>query len=604
MSQDRLIELIKQILQEYQQEIEKITEKNNSTFERYHKTQESLAEDKNNIINLSEEEIASLLSEIPLQEEEREQEFNYLKTIRKLLNLNITKQTTFQLTPKQEEYIALFKSQLQTLEQNAQESLKEQLLQSKEKRERIKSFKRLLGILEDPKNKEYISEIDAINQLLEQENIEEVQRREFLYGILRYNYAIYQEEMSLQEVEEHRRLNKEEVKDLLNNYNYDFQELTESKQEDLLNFGKMEKIAEVLECMKNLKFPRLDLKRNGAKFVALLLNGDKETLEEMVAYGKEKGLRIPDLLLILPSLIKQKEEKSGRKNFDNPTPFISGRNEDFKQNIEFFEEVGFTVTYLFRKCKEILIMPHEKLVTNYRKFVLYGFTISKDEYGDLCHPALSCLLATNFDEIVDQFIEISKEGHQYIKENMSRITTTTTPQDLMFYNIYASYMEQDEMGELLIAEGPFVRTNAKKLMLRGEITRYAGSGYENITYRGVTEENKRAKTMTKEIECQNKEEFEKAVKDAKGREEELYNLVFDDPRILELECFTDIHDPVRYDFDGVLISKNKVFRIFNILKNYHLDTLEDSLLYAVTYQSIMNEEMLEKVKKAIKDRRK
>ena len=88
------------------------------------------------------------------------------------------------------------------------------------------------------------------------------------------------------------------------------------------------------------------------------------------------------------------------------------------------------------------------------------------------------------------------------------------------------------------------------------------------------------------------------------RDDELYNLVFNDERILALEEYTDISDPLRYDFDGVLISKQKVLRIFNILKNQQLDGLDDSLLFAITYNSILDQESLDKIKKILKDRRK
>ena len=51
-------------------------------------------------------------------------------------------------------------------------------------------------------------------------------------------------------------------------------------------------------------------------------------------------------------------------------------------------------------------------------------------------------------------------------------------------------------------------------------------------------------------------------------------------------------------------TKLKVKRIYNILKNYNLHELEDSLLFAVLYNTIINKSDYEKVKQIVKGRSK
>ena len=607
IDQTKLIQLIRDAVSHYQQEVEKMIEDSNSTFEKYQEARKSLEENRNAIITLTEEEIAEILSETSLREEEREIEFSFLKSIKRLLELNETRNTTYQLSENQKSYLSKFIEQIKEVEEEEEKKAKNNLQEASLITDKLKELRRLLGILEDPKNKEYIEDLDLITELMQKEELEDALQTEILYAILEYNQNLYEEQMSKEEIVEVKRLNIEEVKALLQEYNYEFDFLKEKDQEVLLSYGNLDKMRSILDCMNEYRFPRFDIKRNGKKFVAILINATPEIMGDIVEYSREKGISPKDLLMLVPALVKQQDrrkERSKDNHISSNVPYISGRSEDYKKNVEFLEGIGFDIRYIYSKCKEILIMPNSKLVSNYRKFVLYGFTIPTDEYGDLCHPALSCLVSNNFDEIVDQFIEISREGHQYIKDNMSRITTTTSPQDLLFYNMYASYMDQDELGEYMVPEGPFSGANHKTLKLRGEITRYNGSGYEKTPYRGITEENKREKTMTVEITCQNKEEFDQAVQDTKDREDELYNLVFNDERILALEEYVDIQDPLRYDFDGVIISKQKVLRIFNILKNNHLDGLEDSLLYALTYNSILSQDELDKVIKVVKDRRK
>ena len=605
--QESLILLLKKTIQDYELQIEHLIEQNNSTFEKYKKDLDLLNESISNLTQIPLEELAEIISESNLGEEERELEFNYIKSIRRLLELNQTRQTTFQITESQTNFVLELKKQLKELEVRNQEVVRKNLNQASTLTDKIKEMKKLLGVLEDFKNKDYIDSVTTIIDLLSSPDVSEEASREILYGILRYNQARYEEKMAMKDEEVLPRLNVEELKEIFNSYNYHFEDLKESLQESLLTYGNISRIKEVFNCLEELKFPRFDVKRNGSKLVALLINGEQDTIRKIVEYSKTKGIYPKDLLMIIPAMIKQTE---GRKKSDKTSdvleqsPVIAGRHIDYQKNIEFLENLGFSVRYILTKCKELLVIPNEKLIMNYRKFVLYGFTLTNDTYGELTHPALSCLLSNNFDEIVDQFIEISREGHQYIKDNMSRATTITDPKDIIFYNIYASYMNQDNMGEYLIPEGPFTNTNHKTLRLRGEITRYAGSGYENTPYRGITEQNKEEKTMTVDIPYQNKDEFSYAVLDARGKEEELSNLVVDDQAILGLEGYTDISDPLRYDFDGVLISKLKVARIYNILKNYHLESLQDSLLYAITYNSILSEEDLNKIKKIIRDRRK
>ena len=604
--QKALVELIGKATSNYQKQIEKLMSENDSTYERYHKNRALLEESMENITSIPLKELAEVIAESNVEEKDRELEFNYMKSIRTLLDLNQTKQTTFQLSQIQRSYYERFMHQLREIENKSEEKVKNNLVTLNQIKGKIKQLKHLLGVLEDSKNREYIDQLDVIEELFQTTEASEEEKRAILYGILRYNRDTYHHPQ-VESQEEKPRLNLGELKELFASHGYDLSELKENLIENLLAYGSLSKMEEVFHSLEELKFPKFDCKRNGIKLVALLLNANPLTLEEMVAFGKSKRLSPKDLLLLLPALIDQKESRQrkekGEIGTDNPC-FITGRNKDFQANIELFESIGFRTDYIFKKCKELLVMPHEKLVSNYQKFCLYGFTIKQDMYGDLVHPALSCLLSNNFEEIVDQFIEISREGHRYIKENMSRITTTTSPKDILFYNMYASYMDQDDRGEHWIPEGPFTSTNHRNLHLRGEITRYAGSGYENTSYRGINEENKEQKTMTVEITFPDQEDFDYAVAEAKTRPTTEEDMISTDPKLIDLEEFTDEQDPLRYDFNGVLISKPKVFRIYNALKEAKLDSLEDSLLYAITYNSILSEDALERIKTILRDRRK
>ena len=123
---------------------------------------------------------------------------------------------------------------------------------------------------------------------------------------------------------------------------------------------------------------------------------------------------------------------------------------------------------------------------------------------------------------------------------------------------------------------------------------------KNIPYRGVTEENKQEKTMTIDPPIKNKELLDEKVEEVKTECKPLKNLLQSTTALDKLDQYIDHNNPFRYNFNGTLISKLKVERIYNILLNYGLEDQEDSLLYAVLYNTIINQEDYEKVKQIVK----
>jgi hypothetical protein len=328
----------------------------------------------------------------------------------------------------------------------------------------------------------------------------------------------------------------------------------------------------------------------------------------MVLFNKEKGLSLKEQLQILPALIMQSKAEKKKKGGTTPpgpneSPIVAGKSEDYLKNVEFFESIGFDIRYIFDKCKELLVASNEKVKRNYEAYTAYGFTFKIDEFGRLTDSALSCLISNHFAEIADQFIEIDRNGYEYIKENKSYLTSIASADSLIFYNMYASKMNQDSEGNKMIPEGPFNEASTGRMTIKSHISRPHSSVYHDIPYRGLTEENKQEKTMTINVELENKELFDKVIEEAEDGDKEIkdYSSSIEE-HLQELEEYTDRFVPVRYNFDGILISKVKVKRILNILKNYELDNLEDSLLYAITYNSIISEEDFNKLKNIVKGR--
>lgn len=570
---------------------------NNSSVHKYEK-ELKLLEDYHNILNVDLVVVKEVLNTLDYIDEEKTVIYKFISSIKTLLELNQTKNTTFTISKQQIKHLNLFIEKAK--EKKAIIEL-ENLKTKNEIQRKINLYNELLNKINNPKNKSFITELDLLDELFISFNTDIETRKLILIDIMKYNKELFNKLMTTEKVEAKvERLDINEVEELFRKHNYEFKDLGPKQQEYILNYASINNMDEVFETLKRLHFPKFNLPKDSSKLTTILINCDKETIEMVVEFSKSRGITPYDLTSLVPVLVEQRNrniKKPGQiKPPTDDTPIIAGKSKDYMDNIEFLESNGFDILYIYNKCRELLIVNHERLKENFEAFKLYGFKFDQDSLGNLTHTALSCLLSSNFIEVVDQFIEICPKGFTYIKENMSRIMTYSDPLGIVFYNIYASYMETNEYGDDLVPEGPF----NKHFQLRGEITRYAGSGYKNIPYRGVTEENKQEKTMTITPDIKNKELFEERVHEVKTECKPLKDLTENDRELEKLEEYTDKNNPVRYNFNGVLISKLKVKRIYNILKNYELENYEDSLLYAVLYNTIINQNDYENIKQIVK----
>lgn len=594
---DNLKKILKEVI--YKLEDKKNNLTNNSSFNKYNEELTKLEESYTNIIDIDLEVIKNTLSELPFTADEQKVLYKFIESIKTLLLLNKNKNTTFTISEQQIKHLNIFLNKVKEVKHQEEVKLQEEI------NKKLNSYKELLNKISNEKNTSFIKELDLLEEMFNEFDIDITLRKQVLIDILMYNKNLFERELIKEQSEPKlERLDINEVEDLFKKYNYNFKELKPKQQEFILNYASISNMDEVFETLNKFKFPHFKLPKESSKLAIILINCDKDTIEMIVNFSKLRGITPYDLTSLVPVLVEQKSKNAKKntttKNPKDETPIISGKSKDYMDNVEFLENKGFDIQYIYNKCRELLVVSHERLKENFDAFQMYGFKFEHDAFGNLTHPALSCLLSSNFIEIVDQFIEISPNGYHYIKENMSRIMTYPDPLGIVFYNIYASYMNTNEYGDTLRSEGPFNRS----FQLRGEITRYAGSGYKNIPYRGVTEENKQDKTMTITPPIQNKETFDETIEEVKTQCLKVKDLTVDDDNLERLEEYTDQTNPLRYNFEGTLISKLKVKRIYNILKNYNIHELEDSLLYAVLYNTIINQADYEKVKKIVKSRSK
>ena len=602
MLEQKIIDFIENTIKTYENDIETTRKAYDSSIDRYADEINQIKEDEKAIINIDMQVIRDILDESSIDDLIKNRIYSSIKSIKIILESNANNHTTFKIGEKQRKTLEKFLAIVEEIKKDNEiaKEVKEREI-AKLERDKNKLIK-ILGILEDPSNPDFIEDIDVIVDALRNSTLDLKEKKGILYSILTYNRNKHNMIMSSANPApiHAQRLNINDVRTLFRKYGYNFDILQKNIQDDILTFADLTNMDEVFDCLLINHFPAFRIPKDAVKMSRMLINCDKKTITDIVNYSKQKGIYSNDLMMVIPALIKQ-TRSSGRKSHrglgpeggKNSSPIIPGRSKDYVKNIDFLEKIGFNIREVFDKCHHILTTSHDRLVNNYNKFRAYNLSFNKNQNGTLTCSALSFLGSTNFEETIDQFIETSPLGYEYIRENLSRLKMSD-PKDLIFYKIYASYMTQNLYGNPVIPEGPFVFFNSSKLLLRGEIIN------DSNRYRGLNDNNKQAQTMTIDPVVRNQDIFDNAVR---GKEADINFRNFRDPRLGELEKYIDPSNPLVYDFNGTRISALKVQRVLYLLNQANVDNLDDSLLYAITYNTIIDQNNFDKIKKIVKGRR-
>lgn len=591
--QTTLMAILKEVIKEYDNRLSEVETVNNSIVLNNKKIVNDLKNNIDSITSLDIDIISEILTELDVEDKEKEEIFNNFETIKKLLVLNKEQKTTYEITDKQLDHIALFfKKYDDAVKEKSKIQSKNMIIIGKITTT-CRKYKELLGRLENKDNNVFIDDMSLIEELFSELEIDQSTKTGIVLNLAKYNKNLYEEIVNEEkELPKITKQDRTELGKLFKKYDYDYKILDKTAKEKILCLVKRKDVESMFKTLK-----KLDIYIEDPKTLSLILiNCQKDVFENVIKYSITKGIKVENLLKIIPVLVASSNKIEAVDEY-----ILFGRSDDFVRNVEFFESVGLDLNLIFDKCKELYLRNNFNLVNCYKDFRTYGFTLSNDDFTDkITNNKLSALLSNNFTKAADHLIEISEQGPKYLLENISEVNRISSSNNLIMYNIYASYLNEDKKKRPLRGEGPFIRMDLDNLKLRGEITRYLGSGYEKIPYRDIEEDNKYEITGIIELEMKNYEEFNRAIN--KSRYDNSLKMLDKDQRIRDLKEFIDLKNPVRYNFNGVYISKAKVSRIFNILKNYKLDNLEDSLLYSITYNSLLNERDFNKIKNLLLSR--
>ncbi len=533
--------------------------------------------------------------------EEKKTMKNQLRTIVTILKLNSINGTNMVLDEGQMEVLNIFLRKLHEYISERREFMLKNNIDIEKLTEINDKYKALATTLSNPKNTNFISDMDSLITLFDEVSLPEEERQKIIVSLIKYNRNIFNSKSKTGKKKVNSNLlNTNKVKEIFKKYGYDFSKLSGDIQDKILEFGKLGKIKEVLCTLSKLGLEKLDEGENGYQLMSLVLASDKETIGNTVKFALKKRI-LNNLLVVMPSAFISSENNNfnniGNKKFkimdsafiNNYKPYIVGCDLEFRNNALLLEKYGLSVKYVLDKCPLLLMISSEKLSNNLELFLEYGFSFNGKKKR-LVNSALMALTADNFSEIVDQFIEIHPFGVKYLRDNLSSIKTVKRADDILFYNIYYSRLfENDD-----VAFRRVISNNTEYLCICGNINdRFRKSYY------GINDSNKREITNTIIPIFNAKNRYLEVLE--KDYDRVIDVSIFDNEYIQKINVFSDEVEPLIYNFGGIRISKIKVLRIFNILiKNGILASL-DSLLFAITYNTIISAENYERLSKMIRE---
>ena len=579
-----------------------------------------LKEDQMNIVNENQKTLDDIIENFNINPAEKIILKNNIDVIRNIIQMNREDGTNIELEESQKHSLASFVKYLEESTKTISNSIPLDEPEYEMSLSAVKELTEIIDLLNDKNNKKTIDNISIIKEVLSKTEIEEKQKRKILISLMKYNKEIFLETKKASILEKYlgEALNYNDVSEIFKKYGYDFSLLSQQVQESILRYGELKNINEVLDCLNGFKYPKLDEKLNGNTIFSLVVGSTFETINNCTINATNKGFAKEDLLKIPNSLIRQRKAKviyRKVKNTDENTVSINleklesdplflsekelafnllnGKSVDFISNIEYLDDNGFDLMYIFNKCKHLLVLDTNKLVTNLSLYEKYGLPLDCTR-EKIINQTFSALLATNLAEIADQFIEIHPLGYKYIRDNLSCLKEYTDPLDIIFYNIYES------QKPILLPNGQPIIENAFKeiknnnftiIQLCDEITRKT-SQYLKTPFRNITNENKVEKTNTYIPTYKNEEEYKNIVK---SNYCDIDDEIFENTFIKKIEKYTDKSNPLIYNFDGIRISKLKVLRIYGLLLSKNVPESLESFAFSVTYNSIISERAYSKI---------
>ncbi len=544
---DSLLSLLKDLIKDYTKEIDEYNDSLPSIYEENRDSLKTFVRDVSTIVEMDLNTIEELLREEIEDVQEREELISNLKIIQTLLISDKKNHTDYHLSFEQLQYMGTFLKKVLMIMKKYEEESNEK----KEQKERLtticEKYKELLTILTDPNNHKLINDMELIELLLKESNLEDIERRKILIHLMKKNQTTYENILSNKGT--FITLNDHEIDKILSKYGYHYDDLNESNQEYLKEYATYEDIKDIIKCWVDYNLPILNLKEEGDIFTHIVIRMKPSLLEEMLKTSIDNHINSIETLEILTVLLVESDNDE----------ILESRIKDYQKNLIFFRNHGYDINAIFKRERKVLWMNHKLLKKNFS--LLKDYQLLTDT---LTNELLQIIDNERLGELIDSFIEISKNTYPYLKQSPTIINELKENDDLLEI-IYYHEHNKELLGAFLEKEN--------RLILRRNIEKDDFISYKPSFLNEIT--------------------FLKAIDDFTEKEEEVKY-----QPIEELISYIDRDNPLLYNMSGIMISRLKVERIYEILVESNC-LLQDSLIFAVTYHTILTEDDFNKIKKVL-----
>jgi len=321
---------------------------------------------------------------------------------------------------------------------------------------------------------------------------------------------------------------------------------------------------DVTEYQKTLDFLRdknvLDLiKKNKELLIEILLYSDTEVIDKVLRIIKE-DLSVDD-----------EDYEITKKIAVNTIPSIfireGGNYDNFIKNVELFKNLELNLINLFDFSKEIFVADHEDIEENLATINKYDFDINyKNAKYLLLIPHIEDKLDYYIESVYDDKTKGEKfDGINYIKEYAPKLNVVTdeTIKRLRYASVNGKKVFGNKPGSLT---GEITNLKVNALDLNDEyLNSFFNNGFTDITPDEVREYVKLAHNSSNVGDYSD-----------------------------ELDKLNSYHVGLRYVFDGINVSYNKVLRNYSILRSYGIEA-KKALHFAVCYNLVITKDEYNKL---------
>ena len=413
--------------------------------------------------------------------------------------------------------------------------------------------------------------------------------------------------------------NEEDVKALLEKYDYSYDSLNSEQKEYLLKYVNLTQCEEILEALKtNGIYIKLTGDAKKIAFCKVLVYSNANTIVSVVSEyndllfsatsrNKENPITANNFFNSNVNYLfqakkgrgevsvskKRETSKGGRTKCPtlNETE-LPGASDNFVKNMLFLRANNFDVYTIIKRAPVALGRNPETL----KSFI----TILEEDYGmDLKDgQGFSGLAYGNPVKAIDRFIETSSYGYDHVLNAIGKLNS----QRSLFIKIRIG--EADNTSLFHGTKGND-NNNIKMYSLNNSTISQPGNDLYRV-YELLTLDDKKLDALndkykfkvysSKLSEITSMYETNVANQLFEGEEKEE---ALKDDYIKVLEDESVKQSSLLYEVNGVRISRQKVLRIFNFYKNKKININKDEIMLALLYGSIVTDEEIKKVEEFV-----